>query len=105
MRRKQRVLSKGMRRAVLVGLGPVVAALVGVLTNLITNRWNWWLFAVLVLLVVAAAGLVVWSEGLGRSEKDAADGATRVAGPGPQAAPGPALLASAEPARRPSMVP
>ena len=104
MRRKQRVLSTGTRRAALVGLGPVVAALVGVLTNLITSTWNWWLFTVLVLLVIAAAGLVVWSEGRGGYEKDAAGGASQVSA-GPQAAPGPAALASAEPARRTSMVP
>jgi WD40 repeat protein len=107
MRRRQRLLPKRTRRAILVGAGPVVGVLVGVLTNLITTSWNWWLFAALVVLVSAAAGLVVWAEGLGGQEKDAASGDNRVSG-GPAAAQPPGNSADApsgERVRRPSMVP
>src|SRR5215469_16120917 len=100
MRRKQPLLRKSSARKVALALGPVVGVLVGVLTNLITTKWNWWLFIGLVVLVSAAVALVVWTEGHGDSEKDASlDSAAAPAG----------SLVAEPPARaqahRPSMVP
>jgi tetratricopeptide (TPR) repeat protein len=54
--------STPVRRSLLIAAGPVVGALVGALTNVITSRWNWWLFGALVLLVSAAAVLLVLTE-------------------------------------------
>jgi tetratricopeptide (TPR) repeat protein len=50
------------RRSLMLAAGPVVGAIAGVLTNLITAGWNWWLFGGLVIMVAGAAVLVVVSE-------------------------------------------
>ncbi len=63
MTRRRILGSRRAGRNVLIAAGPVVGALVGVLTNLLTSTWNWWLFAALVFLISAASVLVVWTEG------------------------------------------
>lgn len=45
-------------RIYLVAASPIVGALVGVLTNIITSTWNWWIFGTLIVLVTLAAVLV-----------------------------------------------
>lgn len=73
MRRKHRPrLSTRSARTILLAAGPVVGAVLGVLTNLITTKWNWWLFLALVLVVTVAAALVVWTEGQAAAERKAA---------------------------------
>jgi len=47
------------RRALLLAAGSVTAVTVGVITNVITSHWNWWLLAVLAALVLLTAALAV----------------------------------------------
>jgi WD40 repeat protein len=70
----QRLLSSRQARTIVLAASPIVGTLVAVLTNLITTRWNWWLFFILVLGVVVlavAAVLVGRLENLGATDKDA----------------------------------
>ncbi|WP_433293275.1 hypothetical protein ACQP2F_30220 [Actinoplanes sp. CA-030573] len=39
-------------RTLILAAGPVAGALLGVVTNLITGTWNWWLFAAMLVLMV-----------------------------------------------------
>ncbi|GLY76884.1 tetratricopeptide repeat protein [Actinoallomurus iriomotensis] len=50
-----------VRTTVALWLGPVAGVTAGALTNLITARWNWWLFGGLIVLttVIAASGALV----------------------------------------------
>jgi len=45
----------------ILAAGPVLGAAVGVITNLITSTWSWWLFSALVVLVSLAAGVAVFA--------------------------------------------
>jgi hypothetical protein len=47
----------GRHRRVVLAAGPVVGAAVGVITNIVTSQWNWWLFLGLLTAVSIAAGL------------------------------------------------
>ena len=47
------------RRMLFLILGPVVGVMLGAITNILTNRWNWWLFSVLAALVALAAVVAV----------------------------------------------
>ncbi len=49
----------GRHRVLVLAAGPFVGALVGVVTNVLTGEWNWWLVAALVGLVAAASLQVV----------------------------------------------
>jgi tetratricopeptide (TPR) repeat protein len=48
-------------RVVLLAAGPVVGIVAGVLTNLITTHWSWWVFSALVVLATALAAVAVLS--------------------------------------------
>ncbi|WP_440103997.1 ATP-binding protein [Streptosporangium sp. H16] len=50
------------QRVVILASGPVLGAVAGVLTNLITTAWNWWLFSGLVVVVGMATVIVVLTE-------------------------------------------
>lgn len=43
------------RRTLLLAISPIVGVAVGAITNIITSRWNWWLFIVLTVLVALTA--------------------------------------------------
>jgi hypothetical protein len=58
------------RRAIVLAAGPVLGAIAGALTNLVTARWNWWLFIALMVVVTAAAILVALSEDLSTPTPD-----------------------------------
>jgi tetratricopeptide (TPR) repeat protein len=47
------------RRMLLLSLGPVVGVIIGAISNLLTSRWNWWLFSILALLVAVAVVVAV----------------------------------------------
>lgn len=51
------------RRKYLLAASPVVGALVGAVTNVLTSEWNWWLFGTLVGLVTLAAIIVIIVDG------------------------------------------
>jgi tetratricopeptide (TPR) repeat protein len=51
------------RRSLMLAAGPVIGAIAGVLTNLVTAGWSWWLFGGLVVMVAIAAALVIVAEG------------------------------------------
>jgi tetratricopeptide (TPR) repeat protein len=51
----------GTWRVVLLAAGPVVGIVAGVLTNLITTHWSWWVFSALVVLASALAVAAVLS--------------------------------------------
>ncbi|MDQ7909439.1 NB-ARC domain-containing protein [Phytohabitans sp. ZYX-F-186] len=51
------------RKVLLTAASPVLAALVGVLTNLATNGWNWWLVIGLAVAVLVTAVLAIWLDG------------------------------------------
>lgn len=46
-------------RVLLLAVGSVAAVAVGAITNIITSRWNWWLFILLAFLVILTAVLAV----------------------------------------------
>jgi hypothetical protein len=50
------------RRILALAAGPIVATVAGVLTNLVTNGWSWWLFLALMIVVAVAAVLGILSE-------------------------------------------
>jgi WD40 repeat protein len=80
------------RRVLVATASPILAAIVGVLTNLATNRWNWWLVIGLTLAVLVTALLAVWYE-----RPDAARPAAPVAAVPPKRA-GPPRMARRPPA-------
>jgi tetratricopeptide (TPR) repeat protein len=46
-------------------LGPIAGAIIGAITNVLTSRWNWWLFSILAALVaLAAVAAVALDEGV-----------------------------------------
>ena len=51
--------NQSVRRILLLTLGPVVGAIIGACSNILTNRWNWWLFSILAILVALAAFVAV----------------------------------------------
>jgi hypothetical protein len=53
------VAEQAGRRTLLLALGPVVGVIIGAVSNLLTSRWNWWLFSILALLVAAAVAVAV----------------------------------------------
>lgn len=57
------VKQQSSRRVLLLTLGPVVAVIIGVITNVLTSHWNWWLFISLTVLVCLAAGVAVALDG------------------------------------------
>lgn len=69
------------RRSYLLAAGPILGALIGVLTNVITSAWNWWIFGALIILVTCATIIVVSVEGGGPDHTDsrrAAESAAKV---------------------------
>ena len=62
MRPHARQTTLTWRRALLLSIGPVLAAIVGVLTNWLSNRWGWGLFAALVALVIATIAVAIYLE-------------------------------------------
>lgn len=112
MRPKQLLLPKRTVRTLVIAAGPIVGTLVGALTNVVTTKWNWWIFFALVLLVTAGAALVVRAESLSTAERQAVreshpnNAALGQAGRSQlQRASDSAESLSGAPAHRPSMVP
>jgi uncharacterized membrane protein YdbT with pleckstrin-like domain len=58
------------RRVLFLTLGPVVGVIIGVVTNLLTSRWNWWLFSVLTVLVALAVVVAVTLDEGGQAKKN-----------------------------------
>ena len=54
-----KVAKQSGRRMLLLALGPVVGVIIAAISNLITSRWNWWLFSILALLVALAVVVAV----------------------------------------------
>ena len=50
-----RAIQDRRRDSLILAAGPVLGAAVGVITNLITSTWSWWLFSALIVLVSLAA--------------------------------------------------
>lgn len=61
---------RSRRGTYLVAASPVVGALIGVLTNVITSAWNWYVLAALIILVTCATIIVVIIEGGGPGRTD-----------------------------------
>lgn len=59
------------RESVILAAGPILGAAVGAITNLITSRWNWWLFFVLLILISLTAGAAVLASSRHRESVEA----------------------------------
>ena len=53
------IVKQSRRRTLLLVLGPVVGVVIGAVSNLLTNHWNWWLFGILAIIVGLAAVVAV----------------------------------------------
>lgn len=53
-------IARRRRDTLILASGPVLGTAVGVVTNVITSSWNWWLFASLVLLVSLCAAAATY---------------------------------------------
>ena len=64
------------RRMLFLILGPVVGVIIAAITNVLTNRWNWWLFGILAGLVALAAVVAVALDEGAAAKRTAKSGAT-----------------------------
>ncbi|MFE7934635.1 tetratricopeptide repeat protein [Streptomyces sp. NPDC057456] len=68
------ILTGRRREALILASGPVLAAAVGLVTNLITSNWSWGLFAALLVLIALAALAAALVAGNNDDEADSARG-------------------------------
>ncbi|MFG2134145.1 tetratricopeptide repeat protein [Streptomyces sp. NPDC048751] len=66
------ILTGRRREALILASGPVLAAAVGVVTNLITSKWSWGLFAALLVVIALAAVAAALVPGSNDDESDSA---------------------------------
>jgi hypothetical protein len=53
----------GAHRTLVLAAGPAIGAVLGIVINVLTGGWRWWLFALLVVLVAAASLQAVLADG------------------------------------------
>jgi len=87
---RRRATRRVSRKVLLTAASPVLAAIVGILTNLATSGWNWWLVVGLAAAVLVAAVLAIWLDR--PSGRSASPVAREVAAP-PSRTPAPAVPA------------
>lgn len=69
------------RRVLFLTLGPLVGVVIGVVTNVLSSHWNWWVFSTLAALVALAAVIAVALDGGADAKRNAPPAAGRQARP------------------------